>query len=59
MLLNAKDGFYKGSQCDQYLFKLLLGPLQIFWPHDASVCGRDYLQRTYPFFAQWKYGKPM
>ena len=34
MLLNAKYGFYKG--CDQYLFKLLLGPLQNFLLNDAS-----------------------
>ena len=34
MLLNVKYGFYKG--CDQYLFKLLLGPLQIFWLNNAS-----------------------
>ena len=34
MLLNVKYRFYKG--CDQYLFKLLLGPLQIFWLNNAS-----------------------
>ena len=35
MLLKAKCGFYKGCG-DQYLFKLLLGPLQIFLLRDAS-----------------------
>ena len=35
MLLKAKCGFYKGCG-DQYLFKLLLGPLQIFLQRDAS-----------------------
>ena len=35
MLLNAKYDFNKS--CDQYLFKLLLGPLQTFWLHDDSA----------------------
>ena len=33
-MIIAKYGFYLGF--DQYLFKMLLGPLQNFWMHDAS-----------------------
>ena len=29
---------------DQYLFKLSLGPLQTFWPHDASARAQKYYQ---------------
>ena len=29
---------------DQYLFKLLLGPLQTFWLHDASARAQKYFQ---------------
>ena len=29
---------------DQYLFKLLLGPFQTFWLHDASARAQKYFQ---------------
>ena len=29
---------------DQHLFKLLLGPLQTFWLHDASARAQKYFQ---------------
>ena len=29
---------------DQYLFRLLLGPLQTFWLHDASARAQKYFQ---------------
>ena len=29
---------------DQHLFKLLLGPLQTFWKHDASARAQKYFQ---------------
>ena len=48
MLLNVKYDFYKG--CDQYPFKLLLGPLQIFGLHDASVFDLFSCANLHSFF---------
>ena len=43
MLLNAKYGFVKVVN-EQYLFKLLLRPLQYFSLHDASARAQKYFQ---------------
>ena len=44
MLLNAINMAFIKVVNDQYLFKLLLGPLQTFWLHDASARAQKYFQ---------------
>ena len=44
MLLNAINMALIKVVDDQYLFKLLLGPLQTFWLHDASARAQKYFQ---------------
>ena len=36
--------FIKVVEDDQHLLKLLLGPLQTFWLHDASARAQKYFQ---------------
>ena len=44
MLLNAINMAFIKVVNDQYLFKLLLGPLQTFWLHDVSARAQKYFQ---------------
>ena len=44
MLLNAINMAFIKVVNDQFLFKLLLGPLQTFWLHDASARAQKYFQ---------------
>ena len=44
MLLNAINMAFVKVVNDQLLFKLLLGPLQTFWLHDASARAQKYFQ---------------
>ena len=44
MLLNAINMAFVKVVNDQYFFKLLLGPLQTFWLHDASARAQKYFQ---------------
>ena len=44
MLLNAINMTFIKVVNDQYLFKLLLGPLQTFWLHDASAGAQKYFK---------------
>ena len=44
MLLNAINMAFIKVVNDHNLFKLLLGPLQTFWLHDASARAQKYFQ---------------